>query len=369
MINALIKAGKHVLLAGATGTGKTSIIQNILSQYRNEFYTTMTVNFSAQTSSTRVQEMIEERVEKRTLGVYVPVGGKKMITFIDEFNLPKKDEFGAQPPLELIRQWIDYGFWYDRTKQTPKLIKDMQLICAMGPPGGGRSEISARLQSRFNVINISFPSESQIKRIYGTLINQKLLDFEEEIKPLGDVMTQATIEVYDAVTANLLPTPNKSHYIFNLRDMSKVFQGLLQAHPDHYDTQESMMKLWVHESFRVFHDRLVDDKDRGWFQTLVSDKLAALFGTSWNKLYKNGPTLFGNFMTEDGGYQELPTAENFDKVRGHMAATIDEYNVESGTPLGLFSYYQRKCAHGSCIIQGRRRARVQNQSRDHTTSW
>ena len=58
-----------------------------------------------------------------------------MITFIDEFNMPKRDDYGSQPPLELIRQWIDYGFWYDRAKQQPKLIKDMQLICAMGPPG------------------------------------------------------------------------------------------------------------------------------------------------------------------------------------------------------------------------------------------
>jgi dynein heavy chain len=109
-----------------------------------------------------------------------------MITFIDDLNMPKKDEYGSQPPIELIRHWIDYGFWYDRNKQQPKIIKEMQLVCAMGPPGGGRTEISARLQSRFNLINVTFPSESQVKRIYGTLINQKLVDFEEDIKSLGN---------------------------------------------------------------------------------------------------------------------------------------------------------------------------------------
>lgn len=30
----------------------------------------------------------------------------------------RKDLFGSQPPLELLRQWIDYGCWYDRLKQT-----------------------------------------------------------------------------------------------------------------------------------------------------------------------------------------------------------------------------------------------------------
>ena len=46
-----------------------------------------------------------------------------MITFMDDLNMPAKDTFGSQPPLELIRLWIDYGFWYDQTKQTIKYIR------------------------------------------------------------------------------------------------------------------------------------------------------------------------------------------------------------------------------------------------------
>ena len=55
--------------------------------------------------------------------MYVPVGGKQLINFMDDFNMPAKDTFGSQPPLELIRLWLDYGFWYDRLKQTVKYIK------------------------------------------------------------------------------------------------------------------------------------------------------------------------------------------------------------------------------------------------------
>lgn len=76
-----------------------------------------------QTTSNNVQSIIESRVEKRTKGVYVPMGGKSMITFMDDLNMPAKDTFGSQPPLELLRLWLDYGFWYDRTKQTIKHIK------------------------------------------------------------------------------------------------------------------------------------------------------------------------------------------------------------------------------------------------------
>ena len=46
---------------------------------------------------------------------------------MDDFNMPAKDTFGSQPPLELIRLWLDYGFWYDRQKQTVKYIKVSQI--------------------------------------------------------------------------------------------------------------------------------------------------------------------------------------------------------------------------------------------------
>lgn len=56
-----------------------------------------------------------------------------MITFMDDLNMPAKDTFGSQPPLELIRLWIDYGFWYDRMKQTIKYIRvSLPRSCSPG---------------------------------------------------------------------------------------------------------------------------------------------------------------------------------------------------------------------------------------------
>lgn len=51
------------------------------------------------------------------------------------------------------------------------------------------------------------------------------------VKDLNEPLVDATIYVYLTITSQLLPTPTKSHYTFNLRDLSKVFQGMLMAQP------------------------------------------------------------------------------------------------------------------------------------------
>uniref|UniRef100_A0A8C1Q525 Dynein, axonemal, heavy chain 2 n=1 Tax=Cyprinus carpio TaxID=7962 RepID=A0A8C1Q525_CYPCA len=355
LVKALVSTQHPVLLTGPVGTGKTSVAQNVLQSLDSVTWAMLTINMSSQTSSNNVQEIIESRVEKRIKGVYVPVGGKRMVVFLDDLNMPAMDDFGSQPPLELLRLWIDYGFWYDRQKQILKCIKDIYLLAAMGPPGGGRTQISGRLQSRFNLINMTFPTVSR---------DQKLQEFEEEVKPIGGVLTQATLELYHAITARFLPTPAKIHYLFNLRDISKVFQGLLRAHKDFHDTKQSITRLWIHECFRVFSDRLVDHADMETFVGLLSEKLASYFDVPYHTICPNKqPPIFGthtythtlliwvslgtpcpnyslyvcfivgDFLREPHVYEDLL---DFKALKVHMENELEDYNLTPGVvPMSL----------------------------------
>ena len=320
---------RHVLLVGNVGVGKTMLAQSILENI-TEQQSSMTVNFSAQTSSNSLQDTIEGRLEKRTKGVFAPAGGKHLITFIDDLNMPQKSKFGFIPPLELLKLWVDNGFWYDRLKCEVKHVKDMQLMASMAPPGGGRNHFSQRILACFSVLNMTAPNEVQLKRIFSTFLHAKLADFDDEIKPMADTLTQASIHTYASVCKDLLPTPSKCHYLFNTRDLSRVIQGVMQATKQYYDNPDSMLQLWVHETLRIYGDRMWDPQDKQWLKERVDESLSSVFTTSWNAIFEEESCPpFVNFMKAlDNPPYEAVTDDK--ALKDFLMEKLEDYALEPG---------------------------------------
>lgn len=128
------------------------------------------------------------------------------------------------------------------------------------------------------------PTEETLTLIFesilGGFLNANL--FNERIRRYQpSIAVSATIDLYTQITKQLLPIPAKFHYTFNLRDISKVFQGLLLTNPITMQDNDDFASLWLHECSRVFADRLVDSADRQFFQTLSLEILSTKFKAKW----------------------------------------------------------------------------------------
>lgn len=120
--------------------------------------------------------------------------------------------------------------------------------------------------------------------------------FQLSLSP--QILVQATMGVYKAAVTNFLPTPSKSHYIFNLRDFARVIRGVLLIPSSHMTEGDKVMRLWTHEVYRVFYDRLIDDKDRLQFFEIVKEMLQQYFKMSIDKLL-SGLATSGKLVDDD----------------------------------------------------------------------
>ena len=83
------------------------------------------------------------------------------------------------------------------------------------------------------------------------------------------------------------PTPAKSHYTFNLRDFSKIIQGICLVTKNEVEQGDQMMRLWAHECTRVLGDRLINDDDRMWMLQTVTETTKISLGANFDLLFKH----------------------------------------------------------------------------------
>lgn len=294
---------RPVLIVGSSGTAKTSIIL----QYTNQFNPTKMLlkksNFSSATTAGMFQASMEADIEKRQGRTFVPQGGRKMTVFLDDLSMPEVNGWGDQPTLEIVRQIIEEGgfMFLEKDKRGDKMdIENVFYLGAMNHPGGGRTDIPNRLKRHFFTINCTPPSKDSIDNIYGTMLRGHFEDMPEQ-EELIDGLTKSTIELWTTVKAKMLPTPSKFHYTFNMRDLSRIFQGVLFCPHDSVSRGDTLLRLWLHECERVFCDKLATSADKDWYKDAAWKTCSNYFGEATTRSLKllDEPIYFVDFLRDD----------------------------------------------------------------------
>ena len=377
----ILGINRNFLLTGPTGTAKTVGIQSMIEKFfSNSKKGNLVTNFSGQTTANSVQAFIEQKMTTRKgkKGYFGPENNKElMLVFIDDVNMPAKEECGAQGPVELLRMWLDHQFWYDLDTMENKFLVNMQMVCTMGPPSSGRNSVTGRFLGHFFTLYVTPFGKECLQTIFESLLNwhfkRTSFPVDSSISELRKLVVKGTIDLYDSIKTckELRPTPKKSHYFYNLRDLSKVIQIMTRVDGRSLSDGKQFLKLWAHECNRVFMDRLISQKDRQIFRALQEKILYSNFGFEWKELTGDKNLIWGDFLPltvnikeKSHVYKEVyHELEDWEQLYSSCQTFLEEYNNTNNEKMNLVLFADAiehiarilriiKTPNGHCLLVG-----------------
>ena len=252
-----------------------------------------------------------------------------IIYFLDDLNLPEVDEYNTQSAISLIRQHLDYSHWFDLTKITCRTIERAQFVSCMNHTAGC-FEVNPRLQRHFATFAIGFPGPTSLLTIYQTFLDGHLKSFPTKIQEMSSSLINAALGLHQVVSQKFRKTAKNFHYEFNVRHVSNVFQGILTAKPDEFRKPIKFVELWLHESERVYGDRLVSYDDLKIYKKDAQAQVKRRFAQFNLSKYFAGegsdPLIFCH--DSEGVYDQVTSIQTLTNT---MKAALKEYNETNAT--------------------------------------
>ena len=298
LMNMLAENQHALMFVGLAGTGKTTVVREKLKNLEDD-WSCNTISLNSRTDAFALQLMMEMLLEKRAGKTYTPLGNKKHIYFIDDLNMPGLDKYGTQTPIELLVQLVDHGFLYDRVKcGLQKEIKNIQFIGAMNPTAGS-FVINGRLQRQMSCFAINLPSSDMVETIFLSILRGHLSVFDTSVQNIADKIISATVYLHNTMLKDFLPSAIKFHYQWNLRELSNICQGVMEARPEYYGYPTALARLWVHEVNRVYGDRLMTEKDTEVFREKTREAAAKCLEDVDIEKVLEEPIVFASFCGQN----------------------------------------------------------------------
>ena len=323
----MVSQGKPVMFVGSAGCGKTQLVKGQLAKLPEDVLS-QNITFNYFTEVSEFQNTLESKLEKKAGINFGPPGTKKLVYFVDDLNMPKLDPYETAMPISHMRQHIGWNHWFDRAKLTQKNVNNTQYVACMNPTAGA-FVINPRLQRLFMTLAVQFPGQDSLMQIFGTFLQGHLSSFSADVQELGTKIVQAALANHTKVVQSFRKTAVNFHYEFTIRHLANVFQGLLRATVERFDNVDAMAKLWLHESERVYADRLVSEAHLDTYNKSVEGVAKKFFSIPDIKDYYKAsnpkPLIFSDFA-HGLDEKEYDSIDDWETLQVLLNNALSDYN-------------------------------------------
>ncbi len=342
ILKSMVKERRAVLFIGQAGTSKTSQVKEYIANAPKEIYLNCVLNFNSYTDPANTQKIMHGRLNKKYGKTYAPPMGMTMLYFIDDLNMPRKDKYGYQAPIALLRQLIDHMFWYDRNNVEDQFKYEGILILSCMNHKAGSFEVDSRLQRHFMTLACTIPEKDTLELIAQKLSETFLAKFDASVQKVCSKMVKQSTELFLSIynDPKFKPTAVKFHYTYNLRDLMKIIQSLRNLKSAQYkNASAQLVKFWMHESFRSYQDRMQDAKDIEELKVRIT-AFARGFESDMNEAMAP-PMLFTSFISWLGGQEKsyMPV-KDMGSLRNVVTEVMDRYNSGGNEVMNLVLFDQ-----------------------------
>ena len=157
--------------------------------------------------------------------------------------------------------------------------------------------------------------------------NNILVDVSEKAQRIAEM----SYDLYKSIISRLIRTPIKFHYVFNMRDLSKLYEGVCQITQGEFESEQHIIRLWRHECLRIFVDKLVSETDKAIVRddiipSVIKDKFQDCF-----EFATKSPVVMGNFqnfdpLNPDAAERIYKDLGDYEKIRPKLNRIMDDLN-------------------------------------------
>ena len=334
LLEATTYAGHGLLVVGAHGVGKTSIVQEFMRGLPIN-YLYRRIGLQLHSTAAHVQQDVKLHLHKKAGHVYGPTGDKTLLIFVDDLAQPQSNAGRARSSAALIHQHIEHAIWYDVEHLHPCHVRNLQYVAAM-IPSRGPDGVDARLMNKFSIITAPEPDGHAIACTVTSILTSFMQNFEPSVKEAGQTLGPLVSDVHSRLAQHFASPQYPAHFQFSLNNVRNVLNSVCRVNPELYASPVVFVSLLVYELHREYCDRMDKKEDVHIFKSILKDGI--------NKHLELGmaddPQLFGIAHVADFDSGTVaPSRTSGIQWRELVAERLEQHN-ESNPPMEMVIWDQ-----------------------------